>query len=281
MHLRFWLASLYVCVRGPVDISLASYFCKLADLLKSPCKETWMFHIVFLGLLQTLVLPTRAPCSLYSEICIQIQILLQRSGFESQSLTNVITELNYIVQTLNICILSKDLLFFVKDVGVSHHRIHSTHSKTPMDQSKQPCKPFFGHFRSISGRKLCSSCGQALGKGAAMIIETLGLYFHIQCFRVGFSNMFSLPKCCLPHCPVVLARRCSSLQLGCGQILSQHHMFHKGICNPEDLGGKTLKTWVWSHRSISMDGRISACHAQLSCLPQSFCSSKCPLNFCS
>lgn len=39
--------------------------------------------------------------------------------------------------------------------------------------------------RSVSGKKLCSSCGQPLGKGAAMIIETLSLYFHIQCFKVG------------------------------------------------------------------------------------------------
>uniref|UniRef100_A0A8C9PAY9 Calponin-homology (CH) domain-containing protein n=1 Tax=Spermophilus dauricus TaxID=99837 RepID=A0A8C9PAY9_SPEDA len=39
--------------------------------------------------------------------------------------------------------------------------------------------------KSISGKKLCSSCGLPLGKGAAMIIETLNLYFHIQCFRVG------------------------------------------------------------------------------------------------
>lgn len=39
--------------------------------------------------------------------------------------------------------------------------------------------------RSVSGKKLCSSCGQPLGKGAAMIIETLSLYFHIQCFKVS------------------------------------------------------------------------------------------------
>ncbi|XP_037635829.1 LIM and calponin homology domains-containing protein 1-like isoform X2 [Sebastes umbrosus] len=39
--------------------------------------------------------------------------------------------------------------------------------------------------RSVSGKKLCSSCGQALGKGAAMIIETLSLFFHIQCFKCG------------------------------------------------------------------------------------------------
>lgn len=39
--------------------------------------------------------------------------------------------------------------------------------------------------RSVSGKKLCSSCGHPLGKGAAMIIETLSLYFHIHCFKVG------------------------------------------------------------------------------------------------
>ncbi|XP_054846291.1 LIM and calponin homology domains-containing protein 1 isoform X2 [Eublepharis macularius] len=52
---------------------------------------------------------------------------------------------------------------------------------SPVVQSQSP-------NRSISGRKLCSSCGQALGKGAAMIIETLGLYFHIQCFRCGICK---------------------------------------------------------------------------------------------
>ncbi|XP_044768666.1 LIM and calponin homology domains-containing protein 1 isoform X4 [Neomonachus schauinslandi] len=41
---------------------------------------------------------------------------------------------------------------------------------------------------SISGKKLCSSCGLPLGKGAAMIIETLHLYFHIQCFRCGICK---------------------------------------------------------------------------------------------
>ncbi|XP_073093807.1 LIM and calponin homology domains-containing protein 1 isoform X21 [Manis javanica] len=42
--------------------------------------------------------------------------------------------------------------------------------------------------KSISGKKLCSSCGVPLGKGAAMIIETLNLYFHIQCFRCGICK---------------------------------------------------------------------------------------------
>ncbi|XP_070253620.1 LIM and calponin homology domains-containing protein 1 isoform X2 [Myotis yumanensis] len=53
---------------------------------------------------------------------------------------------------------------------------------TPPGQSPNRYK------RSISGKKLCSSCGLPLGKGAAMIIETLNLYFHIQCFRCGICK---------------------------------------------------------------------------------------------
>uniref|UniRef100_A0A4W6G060 LIM and calponin homology domains 1 n=1 Tax=Lates calcarifer TaxID=8187 RepID=A0A4W6G060_LATCA len=63
-------------------------------------------------------------------------------------------------------------------------------SSTPMKKqdhtadSNRPSRPA-GDRRSVSGKKLCSSCGQPLGKGAAMIIETLSLYFHIHCFKCG------------------------------------------------------------------------------------------------
>uniref|UniRef100_A0A8C8VPZ6 LIM and calponin homology domains 1 n=1 Tax=Pelusios castaneus TaxID=367368 RepID=A0A8C8VPZ6_9SAUR len=54
-----------------------------------------------------------------------------------------------------------------------------------------PCSPTLhsqSPSRSVSGKKLCSTCGFPLGKGAAMIIETLGLYFHIHCFRCGICK---------------------------------------------------------------------------------------------
>uniref|UniRef100_A0A8C3CNT1 LIM and calponin homology domains 1 n=1 Tax=Cairina moschata TaxID=8855 RepID=A0A8C3CNT1_CAIMO len=51
-----------------------------------------------------------------------------------------------------------------------------------------PAVPSQSPNRSVSGKKLCSTCGLPLGKGAAMIIETLGLYFHIQCFRCGICK---------------------------------------------------------------------------------------------
>lgn len=45
--------------------------------------------------------------------------------------------------------------------------------------------------RCVSGKRLCTGCSQPLGKGAAMIIDTLGLFFHIQCFKVpSYSTLY-------------------------------------------------------------------------------------------
>ncbi|KAL0276044.1 UNVERIFIED_CONTAM: hypothetical protein PYX00_003716 [Menopon gallinae] len=41
---------------------------------------------------------------------------------------------------------------------------------------------------SVSGKKKCSHCNEELGRGAAMIIESLRLFYHIDCF-----------KCCVCH----------------------------------------------------------------------------------
>ncbi|XP_037395035.1 LIM domain only protein 7 [Pygocentrus nattereri] len=37
--------------------------------------------------------------------------------------------------------------------------------------------------RSVSGKKICTFCEMPLGKGAAMIIESLGLCYHLPCFK--------------------------------------------------------------------------------------------------
>ncbi|KAM8750102.1 LIM domain only protein 7 isoform 7-T7 [Acanthopagrus schlegelii] len=37
--------------------------------------------------------------------------------------------------------------------------------------------------RSVSGKKICTFCDSPLGKGAAMIIESLGLCYHLSCFK--------------------------------------------------------------------------------------------------
>src|SRR5699024_9355650 len=43
---------------------------------------------------------------------------------------------------------------------------------------------------SVSGKKKCSSCMDELGKGcAAMVIESLSLFYHINCFRCSVCNV--------------------------------------------------------------------------------------------
>ncbi|XP_058132551.1 LIM domain only protein 7 isoform X4 [Dasypus novemcinctus] len=37
--------------------------------------------------------------------------------------------------------------------------------------------------RSVSGKRVCSYCNSILGRGAAMIIESLGLCYHLHCFK--------------------------------------------------------------------------------------------------
>ncbi|XP_036314983.2 LIM domain only protein 7 isoform X7 [Pipistrellus kuhlii] len=55
-------------------------------------------------------------------------------------------------------------------------------SPTPRSHfpSAPPSQP---RNRSVSGKRMCSYCNNILGKGAAMIIESLGLCYHLYCFK--------------------------------------------------------------------------------------------------
>ncbi|XP_030587013.1 LIM and calponin homology domains-containing protein 1-like isoform X2 [Archocentrus centrarchus] len=61
----------------------------------------------------------------------------------------------------------------------SHDVVTSKQQSSPL--KPQPPSP----SRCVSGKRLCTGCSEPLGKGAAMIIDTLGLFFHIQCFKCG------------------------------------------------------------------------------------------------
>ncbi|XP_026216392.1 LIM and calponin homology domains-containing protein 1-like isoform X2 [Anabas testudineus] len=61
------------------------------------------------------------------------------------------------------------------------HDVVSDKQQSSSSSSPQPPSP----SRCVSGKRLCSGCSQPLGKGAAMIIDTLGLFFHIHCFKCG------------------------------------------------------------------------------------------------
>ncbi|KAM9049738.1 LIM domain only protein 7 isoform 6-T7 [Megaptera novaeangliae] len=61
-----------------------------------------------------------------------------------------------------------------------------TTAPSPIPRSSSPavpqpsCQP---RNRSVSGKRVCSYCHNILGKGAAMIIESLGLCYHLHCFK--------------------------------------------------------------------------------------------------
>ncbi|XP_044741538.1 uncharacterized protein CG43427 [Chrysoperla carnea] len=73
---------------------------------------------------------------------------------------------------------------------------------------------------SVSGKKKCSHCGDELGRGAAMIIESLCLFYHMDCF-----------KCCVCH-----------VQLGDGlmgtDVRVRNHKLHCHNCYSSDDGVK-------------------------------------------
>uniref|UniRef100_H0XGW2 LIM domain 7 n=1 Tax=Otolemur garnettii TaxID=30611 RepID=H0XGW2_OTOGA len=57
---------------------------------------------------------------------------------------------------------------------------------SPTPQSHSPSMSQSGsqlRNRSVSGKRMCSYCNKILGKGAAMIIESLGLCYHLHCFK--------------------------------------------------------------------------------------------------
>ncbi|XP_041357084.1 LIM and calponin homology domains-containing protein 1-like isoform X2 [Gigantopelta aegis] len=61
----------------------------------------------------------------------------------------------------------------------------------PAMQAPPPPENSAEQHLPVSGKQECSHCNQELGFGAAMIIESLGLYYHVQCFR-----------CCVCHTPL-------------------------------------------------------------------------------
>ncbi|XP_028627593.1 LIM domain only protein 7 isoform X1 [Grammomys surdaster] len=57
---------------------------------------------------------------------------------------------------------------------------------SPSSRSQSPSMSQSGsqlRNRSVSGKRVCSYCNNILGKGAAMIIESLGLCYHLHCFK--------------------------------------------------------------------------------------------------
>nr|XP_060492922.1 LIM domain only protein 7 isoform X11 [Panthera onca] len=64
--------------------------------------------------------------------------------------------------------------------------VKTTTTPSPTPRSHSPSASQLGsqlRNRSVSGKRMCSYCNNILGKGAAMIIESLGLCYHLHCFK--------------------------------------------------------------------------------------------------
>ncbi|XP_046972021.1 uncharacterized protein LOC124538838 isoform X3 [Vanessa cardui] len=61
---------------------------------------------------------------------------------------------------------------------------HLSHANPIISQQLAPraAEPRDDKVLSVSGRRKCSHCGDELGRGAAMIIESLSLCYHVWCF---------------------------------------------------------------------------------------------------
>ncbi|XP_031770444.1 uncharacterized protein LOC113520348 isoform X2 [Galleria mellonella] len=77
-----------------------------------------------------------------------------------------------------------------------HHMMHLSSSQQHLPvEMKRPMRPQprpeprpeptarEDKLLSVSGKKKCSHCGEELGRGAAMIIESLSLCYHVWCFN--------------------------------------------------------------------------------------------------
>nr|XP_033326228.1 uncharacterized protein LOC117220404 isoform X1 [Megalopta genalis]XP_033326229.1 uncharacterized protein LOC117220404 isoform X1 [Megalopta genalis]XP_033326230.1 uncharacterized protein LOC117220404 isoform X1 [Megalopta genalis]XP_033326231.1 uncharacterized protein LOC117220404 isoform X1 [Megalopta genalis]XP_033326232.1 uncharacterized protein LOC117220404 isoform X1 [Megalopta genalis]XP_033326233.1 uncharacterized protein LOC117220404 isoform X1 [Megalopta genalis] len=112
--------------------------------------------------------------------------------------------------------------------SASHEHLTALQHQSPqhVHQQQKPAQPppinpeNQEKMLSVSGKKKCSHCGDELGRGAAMIIESLRLFYHMECF-----------KCCVCH-----------VRLGDGlmgtDVRVRNHKLHCHNCYSSDDGVK-------------------------------------------
>lgn len=71
---------------------------------------------------------------------------------------------------------------------ISHQRDDSTSSKHS-GKSTASSSSELNEQVAVCGTEKCSHCSKELGSGAAMVIESLSLYYHVKCFRCCVCNV--------------------------------------------------------------------------------------------
>ena len=68
-------------------------------------------------------------------------------------------------------------------VPINNDMMHNPLTIPQPSAHQSPMMPPPPEILSVSSKKLCSYCNHELGSGAAMIIENLALFYHIDCFK--------------------------------------------------------------------------------------------------
>ncbi|CAG0894455.1 unnamed protein product, partial [Cyprideis torosa] len=95
----------------------------------------------------------------------------------------------------------------------------------PKDKSSPP-------VLSVSGRKKCSHCGQELGRGAAMIIESLRLFYHLGCFR-----------CCVCEAPLGNGEAGADVRVRNNRLHCQNCYSNDQARSEEEGDGSRTQAW--------------------------------------
>eukprot|EP00096_Caligus_rogercresseyi_P009901 TRINITY_DN3466_c0_g3_i4.p1 TRINITY_DN3466_c0_g3~~TRINITY_DN3466_c0_g3_i4.p1 ORF type:complete len:772 (+),score=260.42 TRINITY_DN3466_c0_g3_i4:243-2558(+) len=67
--------------------------------------------------------------------------------------------------------------------NIANHHPTNSNARVPGPQVPPRNMENPDRMLSVSGKKKCSHCREELGRGAAMIIESLRLYYHLRCFQ--------------------------------------------------------------------------------------------------
>ncbi|XP_031782523.1 trichohyalin isoform X5 [Nasonia vitripennis] len=106
------------------------------------------------------------------------------------------------------------------------HKVHQSPNNNNSNSSSNNSTESQEKMLSVSGKKKCSHCGDELGRGAAMIIESLRLFYHMECF-----------KCCVCH-----------VRLGDGlmgtDVRVRNHKLHCHNCYSSDDGTHNYKRTI-------------------------------------
>ncbi|KAL4002447.1 PDZ domain (Also known as DHR or GLGF) family protein [Acanthocheilonema viteae] len=76
-----------------------------------------------------------------------------------------------------------------RSIASNSNRAYASNETNSRKEITKPSSNTDEPLLSVSGKHRCSHCNMELGRGAAMIIESLNLFYHLSCFRCYVCKM--------------------------------------------------------------------------------------------